>query len=477
MSNKSILKKQMTLYMGILLVTFGMLGITLSMVFSDFYIKQKREELVEQGRKISGQYARGFFTGVIDIQQITYELQILEEYMNASVFFLDKKGEVSIVSSRINQSFLGKTITDETIQGVLEGNIVSVQGKFDGMFAETVLTVGYPIMIGDTILGGIFMCTSMPEIERNVAEMYKAGIICMGISVVFGAVLVYFSSLRMSKPLLEMNAAAKVIANGNFEQRIMLDSNDEFGQLAASLNDMAASLNQHEEERRKLIANISHDLRSPLTSIQGFLSALLDGTIEESRRDHYLNIILEETKRLSALTNNIMDLNIAQSSDAQLDKTRFDINELLRETLERMQPRFDEKQISAKLILAEEESYVCADGEKIQRVFQNLVDNALKFTDLAGKIEVETTLLKEKKKLMVSVRDNGRGISEEDQKHIFDRFYKVDASRGEDKKGGGLGLAIAKEFMKAHGETLAVKSVLGEGAEFTFYLSLAGKEE
>ncbi len=480
MRGKSILRKQMLLYMGILLFSFAMLAATLSLVLTGYYVNEKEEQLVKQGRKVAEQYVKSFYTGIDGLQKLNNEIQVLEDYMEASVFFVNKDGELILASQGISQSWVGQTITNEAIEGVLEGKIVSVEGKINGMFVESVLTVGYPIQLGEQNIGGIFMCSSMPEIEKNISQMYKACFACVVIAMFFGSILVYFSSRKISKPLMEINEAAKVIAGGNFDRRISIRENDEIGQLAKSFNNMAESLYTHEKDRREFIANISHDLRSPLTSIQGFLNAILDGTIPKESQEHYLNIVLEETQRLTKLTNNIVDLSSAQEGKIILDKSEFDINELIRDSLEKIQPRFMEKEIKADLLLAEKETLIDADRDKIVRVLQNLLDNALKFTDRGGSIEVETTIEESGKKVYIAVRDNGKGISEEDQKHIFDRFFKADTSRGEDKKGGGLGLSIAKEFIKAHGENIICKSNLGEGTEFVFSLPLvkrAGSEK
>lgn len=472
MKLKSIFAKQMFLYLGILFISFVMLGTVLSMAYSKYYISEQEEQLISQGKKISDEFARAYYTGVINKNELNFRLQILEDYMNASVFLLNPNGKVEIASSGINQNWIGQSITDDAIKGVLEGKVVTVQGKVNGMFVESVLTVGYPITMGKNLLGGIFMCTSMPEIEKSVSGMYKAGIASMIIAMLVGAVMVYFSCRRISKPLMEMNNAAKIIAGGNFEKRIEIESEDEVGQLAASFNNMAESLFEHEKVRRDFIANVSHDLRSPLTSIQGFLNAILDGTIPSEKEEHYLNIVLDETKRLTKLTNDIVDLSRAESSSIALELQEFDINELIRDTLDSLEQRISKKVIDASVVFEEDFTMVIADPDKIQRVFYNLIDNAIKFTNEYGKIEIETTI-KSNDKVFVYVRDNGKGISDVDQRHIFDRFFKADASRGEDKKGGGLGLAIAKEFIKVHNETISVNSSQGKGTEFMFTLSLA----
>lgn len=472
MKVKSIFTKQLLLYMGTLLAIFTLVGIILSIVYTQHYMNERKDELINQGKKISKEYKKAYFTG--DLSNLSYELQVLEGYMAANIFFIDRNGVVVLTSPGIDNTWIGQAITNQgVIDSVLEGKIVTLEGKINGMFDEPVLTVGYPLQTDQ--IAGIFMCTSMPEIERSLQGMYKMGFCILTAVMSIGIFFVYIFSKKISQPLLQMNDAAKVIAGGNFEQRVEINSEDEIGQLAESFNHMAESLDKYEKVRRDFIANVSHDLRSPLTSIQGFLCAILDGTIPQEKQQHYLNIVLEETKRLTKLTNDIVELSRAQASNITLEKKRFNINELIRESIEKLEPRLKQKNINIDVIFAEKETFVCADEDKIARVIYNLVDNAIKFSSNDGKIEIETAL-KENKKLLISVKDNGKGISEEDVKYVFDRFYKVDSSRGKDKTGSGLGLSIVREFLLAHGENIAVKSKQGKGTVFLFSLKLAEKE-
>lgn len=472
MKVKSIFTKQLLLYMGTLLAIFILVGVILSMVYTQHYMNERKDELINQGKKISDEYKKAYFTG--DLSNLGYELQVLEGYMAASIFFIDKNGVVVLTSPGIDNAWIGQAITNQgVIDSVLNGKIVTLEGKINGMFDEPVLTVGYPLQTDQ--IAGIFMCTSMPEIERSLQGMYKMGFCILSAVMSIGIFFVYIFSKKISRPLLQMNEAAKVIAGGNFEQRVEISSEDEIGQLAESFNHMAESLDKYEKVRRDFIANVSHDLRSPLTSIQGFLCAILDGTIPQEKEHHYLNIVLEETKRLTKLTNDIVELSRAQTSTITLEKKRFNINELIRESIERLEPRLQQKNININVIFAEKETFVCADEDKIARVIYNLVDNAIKFSNENQQIEIETAL-KENKKLLVSVKDNGKGIDEEDVKYVFDRFYKVDSSRGKDKTGSGLGLSIVREFLLAHGENIAVKSEKGKGTTFLFSLKLAEKE-
>ncbi len=472
MNNKSIFKKQLLLYLGTFFISFVILGIALSMVYTKYYMNEMEQKLIGQGRKVSEEYTKAYFTG--NFQNLAHELQLLEEYMGASIFFINSDGVLILGSPGIQEKWIGQAVTNqEAIQGILGGNVVTLEGKINGLFEEPVLTVGYPLQVGQ--MAGIFMCTSMPEIERSLHSMYLAGFICLMAAMLIGTILVYIFSKRITQPLLQMNQAAKIIARGDFEQRVAIYTDDEVGQLAESFNHMAENLYLYEKNRRDFIANVSHDLRSPLTSMQGFLSAVMDGTIPQEKQNHYLKIVLEETQRLTKLTNDIVDLSMAQTSKMTIEKSTFDINILIRETLERLESRFQEKELALSVIYAEKETYVVADKDKIARVLYNLIDNAIKFSYQTGKIEIETSL-ENPKKTMIVVRDYGKEISKEDQKYIFDRFYKADTSRGEDKNGSGLGLSIVREFILAHGENIAVKSEKGKATEFIFSLALFKEE-
>lgn len=248
-----------------------------------------------------------------------------------------------------------------------------------------------------------------------------------------------------------------------------VDSEDEIGYLAASLSYMASEIARTEDDQKKFVANVSHDFRSPLTSIKGYLEAMLDGTIPPEMHNKYLNIVLNETERLTKLTNGLLTLNNLNTKGMLLDKTDFDINQIIRNTAAAFEGTCKNKTIAIELVLTGETMYVNADMGKIQQVFYNLLDNAIKFSHHDSVIKIETN--EKSNKIYVSVKDNGIGIPKDDLKLIWDRFYKSDASRGKDKKGTGLGLSITKEIIHAHGEHINVISTEGAGSEFVFSLA------
>lgn len=469
MKKDSIVRKQMLVYMSTIAVCISLMGGALTVAYTTHYMNEKREELISQGEKIAEAFSKGYRTG--NLNNLSYELQVLETYMDAGILMVNQDGQIVIASPEFNEIIYEKDILNDTLlEGVLEGNVVSVQTKKGQLFDMPMLVVGYPLSEGQ--IAGLFMCRPLPQIQASLMELYRMSIIALFFVSLLGVIVSYLTAKYVALPVMRVNRAAKVIANGNFEERVVVNSNDELGELAESFNHMAESLAAHEKMQKDFITNISHDLRSPLTSMQGFLTAMLDGTVPAEKQERYLKIVLEETQRLSRMTQGIVELSRAQSSAILLDESDFDINALIRTNIEMLEPQLAEKDVRIQAYYAEEKTMVHGDMDKISRVLQNLLGNAAKFSPENGIIEVETTL-KENKKVLISVKDEGPGISAEDQKYVFDRFYKTDATRNKDKTGSGIGLAIVREFLQAHGETITVKSEEGKGTTFAFSLKLA----
>ena len=245
------------------------------------------------------------------------------------------------------------------------------------------------------------------------------------------------------------------------------------GYLANTLNFMSDELYKAEDYQKTFITNISHDFRSPLTSIKGFLEAILDGTIPYEMQNKYIERILNETKRLSKLTNGILTLKLADAK-GYLRRTNFDINRIIKDTIASFEGQCMDKGLSFDLTFSDNVIMVNADIGKIQQVLYNLIDNAIKFSNSNSSIHIACE--KKYEKIFISIKDTGVGIPKEHIKKIFDRFYKLDTSRGKDKKGTGLGLAIVKDIINSHGETIDVISTEGIGSEFVFTLSKAKDE-
>ncbi len=464
----SIFRKQLVLYIGILLITFALVGAALPFVLWRHFSQSKIQMLYESGAKMSRDIVQ--YYPFINMLQVSNQASNLRQYLNASIVITNADRQIIACS---NDIILGDNqhIVISELDPLYNGSVVILQGKLGGLYTETQLTVGYPVIRNAVVVGAIIFNSPLSELNQTFWGVYRVTGLCLFAVAVFGFILIYFSSRRMSKPLRQMSEAARIIADGDFEKRIAVTSKDEVGQLAESFNNMAESLARQERIRRDFISNISHDFRSPLTSMRGFLHAMADGTIPESGRQHYIDIVLAETERLTKLANDILLLNQIQSESESLQPQNFDVNSMIVDILTGFEPQIDEKSINVDVDLLSA-AIVNADPEKIRRVLLNLIDNAVKFTPAGGDLYISTgeASVKENAKLIIKIKNSGEGLSPEEKTRIFDRFYKADVSRGLHKQGSGLGLSIVKEFIRAHGESITVESELGQGCEFSFTL-------
>jgi len=289
------------------------------------------------------------------------------------------------------------------------------------------------------------------------------------VAAIITCIIIYYKISIL--PIKNIINAVRKISKGEqvLKEKKLFDSNLE--NLASALNNTAYEFENMEQMRKNFISNASHELRSPLTSIQGFLQAILDGTIPKEETDKYLNIVFAETKRLSLLINSMLDLTRLESGKDPLILSRFEINAVVNQVIERFEPNLIKKEIKLSVDFAREFSYVFADKEKIVQVLINLIDNAIKYSHDRSKILVTTHI--HGKKIYVSVKDKGFGISKNDQLLIWDRFYMTDiAHTPTNTKGTGLGLSIAKQIIDDHKETIGVESAVGVGSSFIFTLPI-----
>lgn len=343
-------------------------------------------------------------------------------------------------------------------------NPTTLGGFFDNEQVYTITTITqYQHPVGYLVIG--MPVSQLEEETASLVSIYSLFLILIYIFLLLVFILLYFMHVY---PIQKIIIAAKEYSKGHFDYELVIHSNDEYRELAETLNYMAVELKNLDEYQRTFIANVSHDFRSPLTSIKGYVEAFLDGTIPPEMQDKYLNIILFETNRLTNLTSNLLTINNFENGRYQLDITVFDINFSIRQTVDSFESITRKKEVQIECIFAEEHTYVKADMPKIQQVLHNLIDNAIKFSHNNSKIIVSTENIRDK--TFIHVKDFGVGIPDDSLGKIWDRFYKTDPSRGKDKKGTGLGLSITKKIISAHNERIRVTSTKGAGTEFVFSL-------
>ena len=320
----------------------------------------------------------------------------------------------------------------------------------------------------------LIVVTGRSGMDADFALSVTKRMILVAIWIFFAAMIsVSLVSKRITDPLKQIGEASKQYAQGQFSARVRVEGKDEIAELGMAFNNMAGSLAAHEENRNTFLSNVSHDLRTPMTTISGFVDGMLDGTIPPEQHKQYLQTISGEVRRLSRLVNTLLEISRLESGKA-LKTSEFNLTEKARQVLISLMTKIDAKQIEVNFESGEEDEdiFVLADPDSIHQVLYNLTENAVKFTPEKGELSISIKPVKGKKAL-VKIRNTGDGIPAEEIPHIFERFYKSDRSRGLDKTGTGLGLYIVKTILEKHGEIISVSSKVGEATEFSFTLSLA----
>ncbi len=310
-------------------------------------------------------------------------------------------------------------------------------------------------------------------VHRHSRELLLWTVLISLLAFLVAVMFSYYNAHRLIDPFVEINHIVRCYSRGDFSQRISMKGRDEAAQLANSFNEMAEQIKDLDNTRRSFVANVSHELRSPLTSMKGFLEAMQDGTIPSENYPQYIEIVLAETRRMTAMVNDLLDLSRIESGMIELHYETFDINELVRRTLITFEARLAEKKMEMEVRFAQEQCFVYADSVQIGQVLRNLIDNAIKYSEPGSTVGVSTYSVR--KEVYVTVKDNGVGIPQEDIPHVFDRFYKVEkAHTPSPTVGSGLGLSIVKRIIEQHGQTITVRSARGRGTQFTFSLERAG---
>lgn len=464
-----------TLYMKLLsaYLIFGFFGFIIVATFvagllSKQLVSREVDSLYREVSVIADTFATDLYNSETSLEQVKKEIDLVASYTSGRVQIINPSGLVVVDSSvGIDMENL-VTIENFNLSGE-KGTFYST-GTFFDTFDKEVLSVYAPITRNYKVQGYVVIHRDMEKVLEFSEKLLNISYLTLGILFLLSMIILIFFTEIVYKPLRKITKATEQYASGNLHYQFQVDSTDEMGYLAASLSYMASVLARGEDDQKRLVANVSHDFRSPLTSIKGYSEAMLDGTIPPEMYPKYLGIVRDESDRLIKLTNNLLTLNNLNTEGMILDLTEFDINDCIRHTVATFEGSCRNKRISLNLVLYGEELMVKGDKGKIQQVLYNLLDNAIKFSPKDSTIKLET---KEKhSKVFVSVKDNGIGIPKESLDQIWDRFYKTDLSRGKDKKGTGLGLSIAREIIRAHGENINCVSTVGEGTEFIFTIPL-----
>lgn len=469
-----------TLYLKFILayVIFGLFGFLVVATFVsnmtlDHLKKEKADSLYKEATLIANTYASDLYNNEATLETVKAQLDALDTYLNATIWIINPSGRM-ILDSSVPVNVENEIVVEHFDPTITAGSYYTI-GNFFNTFDKEMLSVFAPITSDYKVKGYVVIHSSMNSIRSSVDSLLNISYILLVILFLLSLIILIFFTEIVYIPLRKITEATEQYASGNLHYEFSVESEDEMGYLAASLSYMASEIARSEDDQKKFVANVSHDFRSPLTSIKGFLEAMIDGTIPPEMHEKYLLIVLNETERLTKLTNSLLTLNNLNTKGMMLNKTDFDINQTIRNVAASFEGTCRQKTIGIELVLTGDEMYVLADIDKIQQVLYNLLDNAIKFSHHNSCIKLETT--EKHNKIFVSVKDTGIGIPKDDLKLIWDRFYKSDLSRGKDKKGTGLGLSITKEIIQSHGEHINVISTEGVGTEFIFTLPKSSVED
>ncbi len=470
---KSIFTRYLTAVAAIIFVCFILLGFILSAVLTNNSMDTRDTLMQRTAHSVATNIKTlSAVTGINDLDKIisAHRSEIKENIVSISkmsasdIYIFDCEGEFLLGNTVV---YTG--LSSEVAQDILSGGSKYTISDLNGLLKHKSLNYFYIIAGNDSVPDGIILVTTSNITDAGfvsrVIKLFAAISLWVFLAILIG---VYIVSERITAPIKKASHAAAQYALGDFTERIPVQGQDEIATLSRAMNYMADSLSKTEENRNTFIANVSHDLRTPMTTIAGFADGLLDGTIPPEKQHHYLEIISSETHRLSRLVSSLLEM--SRAGKGNINPVRFNLTEKARQALISLGGRIDEKNIEIEFN-CDEDMFVTADSDSIHQVVYNLTENAVKFCNEGGTIAI--SIGKEGKKVFFEIRNTGEGIPKDEIPLLFERFYKSDRSRGLDKTGMGLGLYIVKTNLASHGEGITVSSEQGSYTSFRFTLPLS----
>lgn len=469
MWRKGLVTKTVTTFTLIIGISFVVIATILSFWFEGYYFDQRKDQLNKQTALIS-EKAENYLTNKANytLSQVQEMVLFIGTYINADVMLIDKYGFVYAISNVKYNVFQSKNFLDKGLEELRQGVTIEKKDVYNDISKEKAYIYVKPIFYDGSFKGGIVMYTPMNQIREPLNRVYRIIWISCLLAIFASCIIIYYFTKRIIiKPLSELNSAARKISKGEVERRVHINSSDEISELAQSFNIMADSLEKVEKNRRDFISNVSHELRSPITSIKGFISGILDDVIPKDKEKYYLSMAYEEIQRLARLVNDLLDLSAIDAGKFSLRVSEIDINEIIRLCVINFETKINKKRLMVDVLLQEEHLYVFVDRDRIIQVITNLLDNAVKYVNEGGSININTRIKGDK--VLVSIFNTGPIIPYEDLKLIWDRFYKSDKSRT-NKVSTGLGLPIVRTILTQHGEDIWVENRDKEGVVFFFTL-------
>lgn len=471
---KSSFTRSFTTAATILLLALTILGASFQYQVKEYLVGATVSSLEQDAQVISNLAAAYNVGGTLSNRELLLNLNVVSQVTNADVVICDSDGYIILCSDALSGcQHQGLQLNQEYLQKVFENGSDSATGHIDGLYEEERYVVSAPIVSNDTATGLVIVSVPTLTTGKTLNRISNIFLTAAVFVVLISVLAVTAFARRESKPLRDMAKAANDFAHGNLEARVRVeeDYSEEVEELALAFNNMASSLQKSEYRRQEFVANVSHELKTPMTTISGYIDGILDGTIPPERRAHYLQIVSDETKRLSRLVRSMLDISQLQQEQGipEEQKIHFDLEECAGQVLITFEKKINDKGINVDVDFPPHPVFTVANQDSITQVIYNLIDNAVKFCPRGGTLGLK--IREGNSKAYVSVSNDGDTIPPEELPLVFDRFHKLDKSRSRNRDGWGLGLYIVKTIVCSHGENISVSSKDGK-TEFTFTMPL-----
>ena len=471
---KSTFGRSFSVFAGILLVALTVLGGSFQMMVQDFLTDTTFDSLEQDAQIIADLAASYIEDDSLSGREFLMNLDIASKVSGSDAVICNSDGKVTICSdSLFGCKHMGLYVNEEYLQKVLSQGSDRATGLIKGLYSEERFLVALPVTAADGDTDIIIVSSpsaSVNQVLTKISNIFLTTAVCV---ILVSVAAVSFFARRESKPLQDMAKAANAFGHGDLEARVKIEegNSEEMEELALAFNNMACSLQKSEYRRQEFVANVSHELKTPMTTISGYVDGMLDKTIPEDKWPHYLQIVSDETKRLSRLVRSMLDISQLQSEGGIPDekKIHFDLEDCCGSVLITFEKKIEDKGLNVEVDMPEHPVYTFANEDYITQVIYNLIDNAVKFCPTGKTLGLK--IREGGAKVYVSVSNEGDTIPPEELPLVFDRFHKLDKSRSQNRDGWGLGLYIVKTIVCSHGENISVTSRDGK-TEFTFTLPL-----
>ena len=463
---KSIFSKYFSICAALVLASVLILGVVFLVSAMQFF-KEDQLERMETAAEHTGEMVAEYWhsSDPADAVVLKEYFDTVADSMGSDIFVTDRNGNTLYCTEHAPCTHTDSEIPRDILLKIRDNGSYAEMGKLGALYSERYYTVGIPVQTNSGTLY-IFVSAHASGRQQNfMGEMTEIFLISAVLVLILTCIAVYFITMQMVNPLRKMAEAATKFGRGEFDTRLEVTDYDEVGQLAMALNNMAQSLSTTESARRSFTANISHELKTPMTTISGFVDGILDGTIPPAEHKHYLSIVSDETKRLSRLVRTMLNLSRIEAGEMEIKRSKFNMLDTIVQSLLPFERQIEDKRLDIRG-LDHEKVVVDADPDLIHQVVYNLIENAVKFVNTDGYLEFGFS--SDVRNTYISIKNSGEGLTKEEIPKIFDRFYKTDRSRGLDKNGVGLGLYIVRSVVKLHGGEIVVRSNEGEFVEFVF---------